>query len=395
MTDRDQMLEHPDATPDLGSLRVAHVGSYAPDSASGPTKAIAAMLRHLPDHGVQVELWHFDRRADEVGWREIDGVPVLDLPRRRRLASFLIDLPRHTQEALRARAEDVDLVHFHSVFIAENARAGSLLSVPYIISPRGGYNRSVLRGHNRLAKRIWLAAHERRYISSARALHAVSLAEASELEELVPRERIFFVPNGIDQHVLERPLRDPAGKTLLFLGRLAVQHKGIDLLLSGYGEFLRRSGDRSSELIIAGPDFRGDKRRIEEQIGLMGLQDRVSLRGGVFGDERWNLIDRAHAFVLTSRWEGMPFALLEALAAGRPALVTPETNMGDLITSYGAGVEVAGEAHDIAAGIELLLALRRDDHVRMQNQGRRLIRERFTWERLIGQLAAHYRRIAS
>ena len=266
------------ATPDVEPLRVAHVGNYAPDSASGPSTAIAAMLRHLPHHGIQVELWHFDQRADASGWREIDGVPVLDLPRRRRLAGFLIDLPRQTQEALRFRSERVDLVHFHSVFIAENTRARSLLSGPYIISPRGGYNRSVLHGRHRLAKKIWLAAHERRYISSSRALHAVSLAEAAELEELVP-EQIFCVPNRIDQHVLERPLRDPAGKTLLFLGRLAVQHKGIDLLLAGYAEFLRRSGDRSSELIIAGPDFRGDKQRIEEQIIVTGLQDRVSLRG--------------------------------------------------------------------------------------------------------------------
>ena len=90
----------------------------------------------------------------------------------------------------------------------------------------------------------------------------------------------------------------------------------------------------------------------------------------------------------------MPFALLEALAAGRPALVTPETNLGDLITSYGAGVEVSGEAHQVAAGIELILSLPRDEHARMQHQARRLIRERFAWERVIGELAAHYRRIA-
>jgi glycosyltransferase involved in cell wall biosynthesis len=284
-------------------------------------------------------------------------------------------------------------VHFHSVFIAENARAGSLLGVPYIISPRGGYNRSVLRGRNRLAKRIWMAMHERRYVSSARALHAVSVAEAAELEKLVPSEQIFYVPNGIEQASLERPVRDPADKTLLFLGRLAIQQKGIDLLLGGYSEFLKRSGDKSSKLIIAGPDFRGDKKRIENQIDTLGLGDRVSLTGGVFAEDKRNLIDRAYAFALTSRWEGMPFALLEALAAGRPVLVTPETNLGDAVASYGAGVEVGGDVRQIATGIQFLLSLPGEDYIRMQRQARQLIRERFTWERVIGELAATYRRM--
>ena len=287
----------------------------------------------------------------------------------------------------------IDLVHFHSVFIADNARASLLLRVPYVISPHGGYNQSVLYGRNRLAKKIWLAVHERRYISSASALHAVSPGEASELERLVSTDRIFDIPNGISQQVLDRPIQEPVGKTLLFLGRLAVQHKGIDLLLAGYSAFLKESGDKSSNLVIAGPDFRGDKQRIEEQINALGLQDRVSLPGGVFGDNKWNLIDRAYAVVLTSRWEGMPFALLEALAAGRPVLVTPETNLGAFVDKYRAGVQVIGDAKDIAAGIKELLTLPREEHIRMQHQARRLVRDKFTWDRIASDLATRYRNI--
>jgi glycosyltransferase involved in cell wall biosynthesis len=374
-------------------LRVAHVGGYNPDAAGGPKKGIAGMLKHLPRHGVEVELWRFVRQAQEVTWKEIDGIPVLDLPRRARAAGFMIGLPKKTREVLRARSRRVDLVHFHSVFIADNTRTSSLLRGPYVISPRGGYNRLVLYGRNRLAKAIWLAAHERRYISSASALHAVSAGEASELEELVSKKSIFVIPNGIDQHVLDRPIQDPVGKTLLFLGRLAVQHKGIDLLLAGYSAFLRGSGDKSSALIIAGPDYRGDRQRIEEQIRALGLQGRVSLPGGVFGATKWDLIDRAYAFVLTSRWEGMPFALLEAMASGRPVLVTPETNLGDFVNRYGAGVLVTGDAMDVAAGIRQLLTLPGQAHTRMQHQARRLIRDNFTWDHIASDLATHYRNI--
>jgi glycosyltransferase involved in cell wall biosynthesis len=390
----DHMVENTRRGPDA-PLRVAHVGRYATESAVGPWKAIAGMLQNLPRHGVEVELWRFERGAQKVTWTTIEGVSVLDLPSRSRLGGFVMGLPKRTREALRARSGQIDLVHFHSVFIAENARAGSLLDVPYVISPRGGYNRSVLRGRNRLAKRIWLALHERRYVSSAQALHAVSVGEVSELENLVPRSQIFYVPNGIDQHVLDRPIQAPEAKALLFLGRLAIQHKGIDLLLAGYSRYLKKSGDKSSALIVAGPDFRGDKRRVEERLDALGLQDRVSLPGGVFGHEKWGLIDRAYAFVLTSRWEGMPFALLEALAAGRPAVVTPETNLGDLVQKYGAGVQIPGDAESIAAGIGTLLTLPQEQYVQMQGRARRLIQEHFTWERVTNELATHYRRIAA
>lgn len=387
------MVESADRGARRGSVQVAHVGGYNPDSASGPQHAIAGMLQNLPRQGVDVELWQFKRDAHEVEWKDINGIRVLNLPSRRTLSSFLISLPTRTKEALIDRSRHVDLVHFHSVFIAENARAASLLRVPYVISPRGGYNRSVLYGRNRLAKKIWLALRERRYIESASALHSVSPGEASELQQLVPSDRIFYIPNGISQHVLERPLRDPAGKNLLFLGRLAIQHKGIDLLLAGYSAFLEKSGDQSSSLTIAGPDFRGDKQGIEDQIQALGLQDRVSLPGRVFGDDKWDLIEQAYAFVLTSRWEGMPFALLEALAVGRPALVTPETNMGTLVDEYGAGFQVGGDADDIAGGLERLLTLTREEHVKMRHQARQMIRDRFTWESITSDLAIRYREI--
>lgn len=374
-------------------IRVAHVGGYARDSASGPQRAVAGILQHLPDHGVEVELWQFARNAKEVSWQEIDGIPVLRLPRRRRVPGFLIGLPDKTRAALRTRSSQVDLVHFHSVFISEYTRAGLLLEIPYVISPRGGYNRLVLHGRNRLAKQIWLAAYERRYLTSAKALNAVSPGEAAELENLVSRDQIFYVPNGIDREALDRPIKEPDGKTMLFLGRLAVQHKGLDRLLAGYSLFLNDSGDQSSDLVLAGPDFRGDKDRIEGQIRDLGLQDRVSLTGGVFGQDKWDLIERAYAFVLTSRWEGMPFALLEALAAGRPALVTPETNMGALVEEYGAGFNTTGDTKEISRGIEALLALSQEQYVEMQYQARRLIQDQFTWERTTGELAARYRDI--
>jgi glycosyltransferase involved in cell wall biosynthesis len=64
----------------------------------------------------------------------------------------------------------------------------------------------------------------------------------------------------------------------------------------------------------------------------------------VFGREKEALLDSAFVFVHTSRWEGMPFAVIEALATGCPVLVTPATNLGDYVEGFGAGVVVDGSA---------------------------------------------------
>ena len=372
-------------------IRVAHVGAYATESITGPEKALAALIEHLPRHGVDVQVWQFDSTTDEITSKRDLGVKVVRLPARERFANFVVGLRGETRAFLKDASTRVDLVHFHSVFLAQHTRAGRVLSVPYVISPRGGYGSRVLTGRNRLAKRVWLALFEHRYVNAARALHAVSEQEALELERLVPKDRIFYVPNGVENEFLDRPIQDPVDRTFLFLGRLAIQHKGIDLLLEAYSILLQGQGGGATQLVLAGPDFRGDRGVIEDAIRDRQLEGRVTLPGGIFGQEKWALIDRAYAFVLTSRWEGMPFALLEALSAGRPAIVTPETNMGSLVDEYGAGILVRGDPESIAEGMQALLELNPREYRQMQQRARALVRDRFTWDQITRLLADRYR----
>lgn len=45
-------------------MHVAHVGDYKPDTSNGVNKTVAALARHTPYHGIQVELWHFTARTN-------------------------------------------------------------------------------------------------------------------------------------------------------------------------------------------------------------------------------------------------------------------------------------------------------------------------------------------
>ncbi len=158
------------------------------------------------------------------------------------------------------------MLHLHSVFIPDNVWVARLAGLPYVLTPNGGYSPEVLHGRNRVAKAAWMRMRERSYVRGASLVHAVSPRELDQLRATFGTDALLFVPNAID--VSPRPV--PPGATrrisrnrIVFLGRLAIEHKGLDTLLEGYARFVKSGSERESELIIAGPDFRSGRAKLE------------------------------------------------------------------------------------------------------------------------------------
>jgi len=370
-------------------MRVAHVGNYNPDSSNGVDKTIAGLVRHLPSHGIEIEIWHPSRRVTKLRERREDGITIYDLPVSRAVKGAC----RFTREAewfARARARSVDLLHLHSVFQRENLKLARL-GIPYLVTPHGGYDELVLSGRNRLAKAIWLRLWERPFLAGARAIHAVSLPEVTTIERLGLPAPIRYIPNGLEDAILGRPATRPSEQArFVYLGRLAIEQKGLDLLLQGYAKALSRSG-ALPELVLAGPDFRGGRERLERLARELGIGERVIFPGVVQADRKWDLLLGARLFIHSSRWEGMPFALLEALAVGRPTLVTPATNLADEIEAARAGIVVEVDPEAIAAGLLEAAELSDDDLDGMGLRGRKAAQEKFAWSAIAAEMSRQYR----
>jgi glycosyltransferase involved in cell wall biosynthesis len=371
-------------------LRVAHVGGYAPESADGVQKTIFGLLTNLPRQGVDVELWTFSVHTRVPKMTDVDGVPTLELPAHRPPLN-LGPLPGISRRAILARTPVVDVVHFHSVFVPENAWTATVLDIPYVITPNGGYGPAVLEGRNRLAKAVWLSAMERSYLRSASAIHTVSPSETNDILNLIGHPRVFMVPNAVDEDMLRGEVKAPRRRDLVFLGRLAVRQKGLDLLLRG---FARSVTQHDSRLLIAGPDFRHGRRQCEQLVRSLRIERSVSFCGPMFGVDKKNLLEDCYALVQPSRWEGLPFTVLEALALGRPVVVTEGTNIAALVREYAAGIDVDAHPDAISTGIRDLLNLLPGDYEKMSQNARRLIRDHFTWEESTATMARHYRLLA-
>ena len=338
---------------------------------------VSRLAEALLREGVMTEVWEL-ADVSEVSKRVENGIEIFQLPS----GSFarLFKLPASTRRFLERRRSEVDLLHLHSAFIPANVWLARDARLPYVVAPHGGYSPEVLQGRKHALKTLWMRLEERLYVQRAKAIHAVSSKEADELRSLFPDSTVVCIPNGADAMTEVGPASAwtrSGPRELLFLGRLAVRHKGLDLLLEGFARFLHDGGQ--ARLIIAGPDFRGGRAEIEKLARTLGVSSHVELPGAVFGARKTALLQQSFAFAHTSRWDGMPLSVLEALGAGCPPLITPGTNLEDDVGRYGAGVVVQPDPASIAKGIKELMSLSEEDYELMCKKGLELVRERFTW----------------
>lgn len=175
----------------------------------------------------------------------------------------------------------------------------------------------------------WL---QRRRIRDCDGVVAVSTAMAEQLARSgMPADRVHVIPNILPPPG-PRLFRGAARRCLGlaperwvigWVGRLS-HEKGLDLLL----EALALSGDRAIDLAILGDG--PERRRLEHQAALLGIADRVTWCGVVEGADRF--FSAFDLLVLSSRTEGSPIVLLEAMSACVPVVATAVGGVPETVT---------------------------------------------------------------
>ncbi|MGY4979925.1 glycosyltransferase [Streptomyces sp. 900105755] len=246
--------------------------------------------------GAEVRGWHADRS------------PGAGLPDEVRRLGRLLDEVRPA------------LVHAHSAKAGLAGRLAVRGRVPTLFQPHAWSFEAVGGATAALALR-W----ERWGARWAHRVVCVSEAERTTGMRAGIRARYTVVPNGIDtEHFTPAgpagPGERPAGAPLVVcVGRLCRQ-KGQDVLLRAWPEVLRRVPDARLALVGDGPD-RDALHRLAASVSAAQVRtDSVEFVGPVADVRPW--YRAADLVVLPSRWEGMALAPLEALACGRPVLVT-------------------------------------------------------------------------
>jgi glycosyltransferase involved in cell wall biosynthesis len=301
---------------------------------------------------------------------------------------------------LRAHVPDFDIVHLHSIWQFPTfaaARACWQVHKPYVVLLNGMLDEYSVRQRSQWLKALYWHWREGPVEHGAGGVHFLNAAEIRKAVPWVKSLRKFIVGNGISESELtalpprglfraanpafgERPL-------VLFLSRIHPK-KGLERLLPHWQRVVEKRPD--VRFAIAGKGDPEHEKPIDELIQQHGLREHVVRVGQLAGEKKWQALVDADVFVLPSHQEGFSMAITEALAAGCVPVVTEECNFDEL-NEFDCGTII----HDgnMPAFTQAVLDLLEDSERRTElaARGRRLVAERYTWEKVTEDLERVYR----
>lgn len=325
-------------------MKILHVMPTLSPASGGPAEALRQIVRAYPEVGVQVEIACLDEPSAE--WipnfaAQVHGFgPTRSgYGRSPKLRAWL------QQNVLRFDGVVAHAVWNYPSLAAARAAKGR---VPYAVFTHGMLDPWFNRRYplKKLKKQVYWP------IQYPALRDATSVLFTSKLEcELAPQSfkpnkwTSLIVPygtNGPPQDVQtqrrafeERMPQLAQRQFLLFLSRIH-EKKGCDLLLDAFAAIAPEHPN--VDVVIAGPDQEGLQAKLTAQAQRLGVSGRVHWPGLLTGDAKWGALRACEAMILPSHQENFGVVVAEALACGRPALISNQVNLWPDIDEDSAGL---------------------------------------------------------
>lgn len=328
----------------------------------GPTQVLQLMERALASQGIAAETVTTD--DDGVG-RRLCG-ETLDSPVVRRYfrkdTEFYKVSFRLAKWLLRG-VNRFDVVHIHALFSFSSvaaAWAARRAGVPYVITPHGSLSPYGMTRRRRLMKSLSLRFVEGPLLREAAAVHFTSEVEREHAAALGIPMRGVVIPLGYEA--------SPAGSRRRFLEALPGVHlfshailflsrldpvKNIEALIASLA-LLKAEGLRPA-LIVAGAGPSEYVEELQQLAAAKGIADQVFWLGHVSGDLKADALAAADVFVLPSFSENFGMAVVEAMSARLPVVLSEGVALAAAVQAAGAGIAVSPSAEQLADGLGRLL----------------------------------------
>jgi len=355
-------------------LKIVHVIGNIQELASGPAHSVPALCQSLFRLGEKVEL-----HASLGHPPREHAYPAFEYSRAGVFNPLWMS--RRFRRTLERAADGADIVHSHGLWIMPFIYAGWACagrSCRLVISPRGTL-RPLAMAQSPLKKELVWWLWQKKVVMQAACLHATCDAEADEMRRLGLSQPIAVLPNGVDlPPVLDQvPICGGPGRTLLYLGRIA-PIKGLENLLSAW----RTVSDEFPDwrLQISGTDSHShlkEIRRLAEQWAL----PRIRFTGPLYAGEKRRAFLDSELFVLPSKSENFGMAVAEALAHGRPVIVTKGAPWSGVV-SRNCGLWIDVGVAPLVQALRETLSLNSMQLRERGQAGRRWIEEEFAWDQV-------------
>jgi glycosyltransferase involved in cell wall biosynthesis len=373
-------------------MRVLHVIPAVAARYGGPSTSIAAMCRALNAQGIPTL----------IATTDADGPNTFDVPLGAQCSWHglsTIFFPKQWSEAFKysgplaewldAHTREFSVVHIHAVLSHASlaaARAARASGTPYVIRPLGTLDAWSL-AQKPWRKRILMALGTRQLLRDAAAIHYTSIEERRQVERRFNLSNGVVVPLGVEEAWLTSPAvsdeQRARDRYVLALSRLHPV-KNLEALVDAFAD-LSTAGWR---LVVAGTGDEAYADRLRALIVRRQAGHAIAMPGWTDGDAKRALVRQASLFALPSLHENFGVGLVEALAAGVPALVSDQVHLAETIRSAGAGWVASSSRESLRAA--LADALTRHDERLERAAAARDLAGRFSWTAIGAQLASMY-----
>lgn len=377
-------------------MKILHVVSSVWRGGGGTSEVVSRLCRALKEggHDVTLAAMRNPNLSDAASAAIATGVDYKAFPRIKRPQSLAIS-PVFSREVKRL-VSDADVIHLHGCWMYPPWVAGWAAQKegkPYLMMPHGSLNPEALRT-SRWKKRIVGMMIERPLLRRADGIVATSEFEAEGIRAYGVNGRMHIMPIGLDTKAIDQGERsvgllnrlgcNARKKQLLFLSRIS-PGKGLDMLADAW----RRINHVGWQLHIVGPDDRGYADVVKEIYKEYIVDGSVVVSGPIYGNDKFDLLKSADAFVLPTRSENWSIAVAEAMAAKLPVVCTKGAPW-DCIERVNAGKWVDISSDGIAMGLERIMNLTDDERHSMGEHGRMWVEQNLNWDIIVKNLVAFY-----
>lgn len=290
-------------------------------------------------------------------------------------------------DILKAPFDKPDIVIFHEIYKPEYLHISKVLrkkKIPYIIIPHGSLTKEAQK--IKRAKKLLGNILFRPFFNKAKAIQCLSEKEQKNSIGSAPK---FVGTNGWLLPEKKKTSFGVGKIKFVFVGRLDFYIKGFDIMLDAFKLLMKSPYKNEFELHIYGPDYQGRYAHVEEMIAERNLGKCVFLHHAIFGKEKEKVLMESDIFIQTSRSEGMPMGILEALGYGLPCLITLGTTLGGFVENYNAGWVAETDTQSVYENLIQIMKEKNTLEEKSEN-AKKLIGDNFAWDKVASDAIKMY-----
>jgi len=224
-----------------------------------------------------------------------------------------------------------NLIHIHNVFSIKHIlilKIAVSLAIPCVLSLHGNLNKWSMK--NKPIRKLFFLFVFKKIFYSVSLIHYLNEAEKNEVSQLRGINKInsFLMQNYIDVSKYKITRNNDSHFTVLFFGRF--DEKKNFIMIPSIANLFKKNNLNNIKFILVGPHSEKNLDKLKNKIKKLKVENLIEIRDPVYSiEEKNNLFEEVDVFILPSKDEGDSVAIKEALASGKPIVVSKECKLNN------------------------------------------------------------------